>query len=38
MTAAQWESPATGTVHYRGPDYALTLSREDRMVAWDVKS
>lgn len=38
MSAAQWESPATGTVHYRGPDYAFSLSRDDRMVAWDVKS
>jgi len=38
MTAAQWESPATGTVHYRGPDYAFSLSRNDRTVAWDVKS
>jgi glycogen operon protein len=38
MTAAHWESPATGTVHYRGPDYALSLSRDNRTVAWDVKS
>jgi len=38
MTAAHWESPATGTVHYRGPGYALSLSRDDRTVAWDIKS
>ncbi len=38
MTAAKWENPTTGTVHYRGPDYALSLSRDDRRVAWDVKS
>lgn len=38
MTTAQWENPATGTVHYRGPNYALSLSRADRTVAWDVKS
>lgn len=37
MTAAQWENPTTGTVHYRGPDDALSLSRDDRRVAWDVK-
>lgn len=38
MTAAQWENPATGTVHYSGPGYALSLSRDDRTVAWDIKS
>lgn len=38
MTAPQWENPATGAVHYRGPDYALSLSRDDHRVAWDVKS
>jgi hypothetical protein len=38
MTAAQWENPATGTVHYSGPGYDLSLSRDDRTVAWDIKS
>lgn len=38
MTSAQWENPATVTVHYRGPDYALSLSRNDHRVDWDVKS
>ncbi len=38
MTAAQWESLATATVRYCGPDFALSLSRDDRTVAWDVKS
>ena len=37
MTAAQWENPSTGTVRYCGPDYALSLSRADRTIAWDAK-
>ncbi len=37
MTPAAWENPAAAKVFYRGPDYTLTLSRDDRTVGWDFK-
>lgn len=38
LTARDWENPATEAVRYCGPDYALSISREDRCVRWDFKS